>query len=195
MDVITTLLKKIRSCCECEKHLPYGPRPIISFSKESRILIVGQAPGRRVHKTGIPWDDPSGNRLREWMGVDRETFYDSKKIALVPMGFCYPGTGKSGDLPPREECAPLWHEKILSELLKIKLTLLVSQYAQKYYLGSRCKFSVTETVRTWKKYGPTYIPLPHPSPRNNIWLKKNPWFEKQLIPDLREQVFRILNAK
>ena len=192
MKQLPALLKEVRGCAFCVAHLPLGPRPIVSAHRSARIVIIGQAPGKRVHESGIPWDDPSGKRLREWLGVSENEFYDEKKIALVPMGFCYPGTGKSGDLPPRKECAELWHEKLLSSIPNIELTLLLSQYSQAYYLADERKDSLTETVRAWKQYLPQYIPLPHPSPRNNIWLKKNPWFEKKLLPDLRRRVRRVL---
>lgn len=178
----------------CVKHLPLGPRPVLQANSKARLLIIGQAPGKKVHESGVPWDDTSGKRLRTWLGITPEQFYDEKKVALVPMGFCYPGTGKSGDLPPREECAPLWHQKILDLMPQVQLRLLLSQYAQKYYLGSKQKSSLTETVREWKSYTPTYLPLPHTSPRNNIWLKKNPWFEIELIPYLRRRIRMILEC-
>lgn len=192
MMSLKTLLSEVRHCTVCAEHLPQGPRPVLRASTSARILIVGQAPGRKVHESGIPWDDASGRRLREWMGVSDEQFYDEKKIAIVPMGFCYPGTGKSGDLPPREECAPLWHQKVLDHIPNLDLTLLLSQYALKYYLGSRQKGTVTETVRAWKSYTPRYLPFPHPSPRNNIWLKKNSWFEKEVIPYVKRRIRKIL---
>ena len=163
------------------------------MSNSAKILIVGQAPGRRVHETGIPFDDPSGNRLREWMGIDKSVFYDESKIAIVPMGFCFPGTGKSGDLPPRPECAETWRKKLLNELPQISLTLVIGQYAQAWHLGQLVKQNLTETVKAWKEFGPEIIPLPHPSPRNNIWLKKNPWFEQEVLPKLQAKVKSILN--
>lgn len=180
------LLGEIRDCRICEAHLPLGPRPILNAHPQSRVLVVGQAPGTRVHETGIPWNDPSGDRLREWLGVDRATFYDVKIFAIVPMGFCYPGRGKSGDLPPRKECAEAWFKKLHTQMKNIKLTLLIGQYAQAHYLGDRRKKTTTETVKAWKEYLPQYLPLPHPSPRNNIWLKKNPWLEKKVIPELQK---------
>lgn len=186
------LANEIRACTVCKEYLPLGPRPIISVNEQSRILIIGQAPGSKVHETGIPWDDPSGNRLREWMDMDSETFYDPTKVALVPMGFCYPGRGKSGDLPPRPECAPLWHEPLLKMMPNIKLTLLFGTYAQARYLQNRTKKTLTETVKNFKEYLPEYLPLPHPSPRNNIWLKKNEWFERDLIPEFRTHVQKAL---
>ncbi|MEO2046162.1 MAG: uracil-DNA glycosylase family protein [Pirellulales bacterium] len=151
------------------------------------MLIMGQAPGLRVHESGVPWNDPSGERLRKWLKVTETNFYDASKIAIIPMGFCYPGTGKSGDLPPRPECAQLWHDQLLSKLHNIKLKLVVGSYAPTYMLGSSAKKTLTETVRSWKDYRPSIIPLPHPSPRNNIWLKKNPWFEKEILPNLRRR--------
>lgn len=190
-ETLTGLLKKVRGCEICAKSLPLGPRPVLRAHKNARILVVGQAPGTRVHETGIPWDDPSGNRLREWLGLDREQFYDEKKLAIVPMGFCYPGRGRSGDLPPRPECATTWHDDLLGHMPQIELTLLLGQYALERYLGSRRKKNLTETVRNWKKYRPRFIPLPHPSPRNNIWLRKNPWFEEEIVPYLRRRVRRI----
>ena len=189
---LTKLVKEIRSCTLCTEHLPWGPRPIIQVSSSARILIVGQAPGSRVHETGIPFNDPSGDRLREWMGIDKEVFYDDKKIALVPMGFCFPGTGKSGDLPPRPECADTWRVKLLEQLPNIKLTIIVGQYAQAWHLDKSNKENLTETVMAWKSYWPKAIPLPHPSPRNNIWLKKNPWFEEEVLPSLRRKVKAVL---
>lgn len=182
------LLKQIRNCKECELHLKDGVNPIIAASPNSKILIIGQAPGRIVHATGIPWNDKSGDNLRKWLGVDTATFYDPDKIALMPMGFCYPGKGKSGDLPPRKECAPLWHNKLLAFMPDIKLILLIGQFAQHYYLGEKIKDSLTETVHAFKDYLPKYFPLPHPSPRNNIWQAKNKWFEKEVLPSLKKQV-------
>jgi len=151
-------------------------------------MIIGQAPGKKVHESGIPWDDASGIRLREWLGVSEEEFYNEKIIGLMPMGFCYPGKGKSGDLPPRQECAPTWHNKILKAVGDVRLTILIGQYAQSYYLGNSVKSTLTETVKSFKEYLPGTIVLPHPSPRNNIWLKKNPWFSKNLLPVLRKEV-------
>lgn len=182
------LEKSIRACELCVAHLPLGPRPIFQISRSARILVAGQAPGRRVHETGIPFNDPSGQRLREWMGLDRETFYDAKRVALVPMGFCYPGTGKSGDLPPRPECAVAWRNQIMHELRNISLTLVIGQYAMAWHLGPLAKATLTETVRSWREHQPKLWPLPHPSPRNNIWLKKNPWFALEVLPELRRQV-------
>ncbi|MDB4614587.1 uracil-DNA glycosylase family protein [bacterium] len=188
------LLSDIRACTECKDNLPCGPRPILAAHQDAPILIIGQAPGRRVHDSGVAWDDPSGERLRDWLGVERADFYDESKIALVPMGYCYPGTGKSGDLPPRRECAELWHERLLAELTGVKLTLLVGMYAQKYRLGSQRKSNLTETVKAWKEFKPKCLPLPHPSPRNNIWMKKNPWFASEVLLYLRGRVKRVLRG-
>lgn len=186
------LLKDIRQCTICEAHLPLGPRPIVSAHKDSKIVIIGQAPGLKVHTTGIPWDDPSGKQLRKWLDVTEELFYDETKIALVPMGFCYPGKGKSGDLPPRPECAPQWHQKLLDQMPNLQLVILIGMYSQKYYLKEKAKRTLTETVAEYKTYLPNYFPLPHPSPRNRFWLTKNPWFEKEVIPELQEKVSQIL---
>ncbi|MCR9197691.1 MAG: uracil-DNA glycosylase family protein [Planctomycetaceae bacterium] len=189
---LSNLLTQIRSCTACAADLPCGPRPIVAAGATARILIIGQAPGIRVHQSGVPWDDPSGNRLREWMGVTSEDFYDECKVALVPMGFCYPGTGTSGDLPPRSECAELWHESLLSQLNNIRLTLVIGQYAQKYRLGSRRRSTLTKTVQAWQDFTPDNLPLPHPSPRNNRWLKKNAWFETDVLPYLQRRVKRLI---
>jgi len=186
------LLAEVRSCRECEAHLPLGPRPVLAAHPDARILIIGQAPGIRVHNSGVPWNDPSGERLRDWMGISREEFYDESTIAIVPMGFCYPGTGHSGDLPPRPECAQLWHDRILAELTNIKLTLLIGRYAQVWRLGEQNKSTLTQTVASWKKFTPKYLPMPHPSPRNNRWLKMNPWFEKDVLPYLKRRIKRTL---
>lgn len=183
---------EIARCTVCAKDLPLGPRPVFRVSPTARILVIGQAPGRLVHASGVPWDDPSGKRLRQWMQVEDGVFYDSVQVGIVPMGFCYPGTGKSGDLPPRPECAPLWHEVLLAKMPAIELTLLIGQYAQNYYLQDRCKKTLTETVQTWREYAPTHLPLPHPSPRNNLWLKRNPWFEREVVPHLQDRIHSIL---
>ncbi len=186
------LLTDVRSCTLCAEHLPHGTRPVVQIHPRAAVLIAGQAPGRRVHESGVPFDDPSGDRLREWMGVDRDTFYDAKQVAILPMGFCYPGTGKSGDLPPRPECAPTWRQQLLDHLPKLGLTLVIGQYAMADHFG-KSKVSLTDRVRAWRDAGPDVIPLPHPSPRNNIWLKRNPWFEKELLPVLRTRVQGLLN--
>ncbi len=186
------LLSNIRQCAICEKHLPLGPRPIVSAHPKAKIVIIGQAPGTKVHKTGIPWDDPSGKQLRNWLGVTDAVFYDETKIAIMPMGFCYPGKGKSGDLPPRPECAQQWHKPLLDHLPNVELILLIGMYAQNYYLKNKAKKTLTETVANFKAYLPTYLPLPHPSPRNRFWLTKNPWFEIEVLPELKEKVSKIL---
>jgi uracil-DNA glycosylase len=187
-----TLIQEIQACRNCEKHLPLGPRPVVAASPKSKILVIGQAPGTAVHKSGVPWNDPSGRRLRDWLGVDEESFYDVEKFGIVPMGFCYPGKGKSGDLPPRPECAPLWHRTLLNKMPELKLTLLIGQYAQAYYLGKQRKKNLTLTVRAFEDYLPNYLPLVHPSPRNQIWLKKNDWFEIEVLPILKDLVKKIL---
>lgn len=189
-----TLLANIRACTLCKDDLPNDPLPVVRASSESKILVVGQAPGRLVHESGIPWNDPSGDRLRQWLGVNRDQFYDESIFALIPMGFCYPGTGDWGDHPPRKECAPQWHQQLCDAMPNIQLTLLIGSYAQKYYLGKRMKKNLTETVRATHEYYPEYIALPHPSPRNNIWMKKNPWFEKEVLPLLSIGVSNILRA-
>ncbi|WP_099609029.1 uracil-DNA glycosylase family protein [Vibrio coralliilyticus] len=185
--MLEDLLQQIRQCRLCEPDLPLGANPIIQASKEDKLLIIGQAPGTRVHKTSIPWNDPSGDRLRQWLELDKTAFYDANKIAIMPMGLCYPGKGKSGDLPPRKECAPQWHSKVLEQLPNIGMTLLIGQYAQNYYLQDKPK-TLTETVRAWQQWAPHYLPLPHPSPRNTLWLKRNPWFEAEVVPFIREYV-------
>lgn len=186
-------VSKVRSCQLCAAHLPFGPRPVFQLDANSKILIAGQAPGRRVHDTGIPFDDPSGQRLRLWMGIDSEVFYDPRKVAILPMGFCYPGTGRSGDLPPRPECAIEWRVPLLELLRCAELTIVIGQYALDWHLGDAQKGSLTETVRNWKQYWPAVMPLPHPSPRNNIWLKKNPWFETEIVPTLQRKIESILS--
>lgn len=185
---LEALLAEVRRCRACENHLPLGPRPVLQAGEAARILIVGQAPGVRVHNTGVPWDDASGERLRMWMGVDKGSFYDKNRIAIIPMGYCYPGRGNGGDLPPRRECAELWLAHLLAKLPNIELTLLIGLYAQRHFLGSRRRSTLTETVRAWREYSPEYLPLPHPSARNTAWFQRNPWFESELLPTLREKV-------
>lgn len=188
------VIAEARACRVCEKHLPLGPKPVFLVGAGARLLIVGQAPGRRVHETGIPWNDPSGDNLRAWLRMKRAEFYDISRIAIIPAGLCYPGTGRGGDLPPRPECAPLWHPRFRAALPGIRLTLLVGRYAQAYYLGAKRKKTLAQTVRAWKEYAPDFLPLPHPSPRNRLWLKKNPWFEREVIPALRRRVNRVLTG-
>ncbi|GAA3558233.1 uracil-DNA glycosylase family protein [Marinobacter xestospongiae] len=185
------LLARVRQCTICEAELPHPPRPVVQASESSRILVVGQAPGRRVHETGLPFNDLSGDRLRAWMNIDRQTFYDPQRLAILPMGFCYPGTGKSGDLPPRPECAPAWREALLSRLPNIRLTLVIGQYAQAYHL-SGARQSVSQRVAQWQDFWPDVVPLPHPSPRNNLWLRRHPWFEADVVPAIQARVAEIL---
>jgi uracil-DNA glycosylase len=182
------LLVAIRKCRVCEDVLPLGPRPVLQAGETARILIVGQAPGTRVHASGTPWDDPSGERLRRWMGVSAEQFYDRSQIAIIPMGYCYPGRGNGGDLPPRRECASLWLDQLLAKLPQVELILLIGLYAQRHFLRKRCRPSLTETVTAWREFAPEYLPLPHPSGRNGPWFARNPWFEGELLPTLRERV-------
>jgi len=189
---INKLIAQVKNCTICENYLQ--PNPIVSISKHSKILIIGQAPGQTVHKTGIPWNDKSGDNLRAWLGVDKTIFYDNKIFGLMPMGFCYPGTGKNGDLPPRTECAPYWHSQFLARIKSIQLTLLIGQYAQNYYLKNNTKETLTETVKNYKSYLPQYIVLPHPSPRNNIWMAKNEWFEKDVLPILKNKISFIIQS-
>jgi uracil-DNA glycosylase family 4 len=186
------LLTKIGQCEICKEHLPLGPRPVVSGHPQSKIVIIGQAPGTKVHESGIPWDDASGKELRKWLNISSEVFYDETKIAIVPMGFCYPGKGKSGDLPPRPECAPQWHEALLTKMPELQLVLLVGMYAQRYYLKFRARKTLTETVKNYREYMPQYLPLPHPSPRNRFWLTKNPWFAEEVIPQLQKKVSELL---
>ena len=188
---LPALLTEVRGCTECAAHLPHGVRPVLQAGAGAGVVIIGQAPGRRVHESGVPWDDPSGVRLRDWLGVDDETFYDAESVALLPMGFCYPGTGSSGDLPPRPECAPLWHDRILDHLRDDALRVVIGMYAQDRYLPDRSG-TLTETVARWREYLPDVIPLPHPSPRNQRWLRRNPWFEDEVVPALRDRVAQAL---
>lgn len=181
------ILSDVRACTLCADELEHGVRPIVQANSKARILIAGQAPGSKVHATGVPFDDPSGDRLRDWMGVDAATFYDETRVAILPMGFCYPGTGKSGDLAPKTICASTWRQQLLTLLPNIEITLVIGQYAQKWHLQAP-KTNLTETVRNWQEYGGQLMPLPHPSPRNNIWLKRNGWFEAEVLPELRRRV-------
>ena len=186
------LLEKIRKCEVCKEHLPLGPRPVVQLSEFSKIVIVSQAPSRRVHESGIPWNDSSGIKLRAWMNVSDEIFYNPAFISILPMGFCYPGKGISGDLPPRPECAPLWHPQVFKYFKNRPLILLVGQYAQRYYLKKDFKGSLTETVRNYREYLPTFFPLPHPSPRNQNWVTINPWFKEDVIPELQKRIMKIV---
>lgn len=191
---LTSLLERVSACRICADHLPLGPRPVVVPRPGARILIIGQAPGTKVHESGIPWNDRSGDRLRDWMGLDRETFYTSERIAIMPMGFCYPGVlPNGGDAPPRPECAPQWHGELLGHMPEIELTILAGMYAQKEYLGKARKKTLTETVRSWRDYAPLYLPLPHPSWRSGNILKKNPWIEDEILPYLRAEVARLLD--
>lgn len=186
---LSQLLRNIRACTHCADVLPCGPRPVLQAHGSARLCIVGQAPGRKVHETGIPWNDSSGERLRSWLGLTREQFYDPRKVAIVPMGFCYPGKAASGDNPPRPECAPRWHAKLSAHLPGISLTLLIGHHAQAYYLRERRKATLSATVKAWREYLPLgYLPLPHPSPRNQPWIAGNPWFEGELVPELRNVI-------
>lgn len=187
------LLTEIRRCTICLPHLEHGVNPVLAAHKRSRIAIVGQAPGSVVHRTGIPWDDKSGDRLREWLNISKSEFYNPELVALIPMGFCYPGKGKSGDLPPRKECAATWHEKLFRELENIELTILIGSYAQNYYLKDLQLATLTETVKNFRAYLPDTFVLPHPSPRNNIWIKKNPWFTSDLLPELKSIVASVVS--
>lgn len=183
-----TLLTEIRACDVCRLALPNPPRPILQLGGRSRLLIIGQAPGRRAHESGIPWNDASGVRLRGWLGLSDSEFYDPTRVSIVPMGFCYPGSSTTGDLPPRAECAPLWHSRIIAELGNVGLTLLIGRYAQLCYLPGKATGTLTATVARFEEFLPTQLPLPHPSPRNQLWFKRNPWFETRVIPELQAQV-------
>jgi len=187
------LLARVRACEICASDLPEGPRPVLQAHPSALILIAGQAPGRRVHASGIPFQDPSGVRLREWMGVTEEEFYDETLVAILPMGFCYPGSGSSGDLPPRPECAPAWREPILSQLRCVELTLVLGKYALEYHLGTSGR--VTEAVASWEDHWPSRVPLPHPSPRNQSWFKRHPWFEREVLPRLRKRVRALIDRR
>lgn len=194
MNKLGALLDQVRQCRLCEPALPHGARPVLQCAPGARILIAGQAPGSKVHASGIPFDDASGERLRHWLGVEREQFYDPALFAILPIGFCYPGSGKSGDLPPRPECAPAWRKQLLEQLSRIELMLLLGRYAQNWHLGGG-NVALTERVKHWRAGLPKMLPLPHPSPRNNGWLRQNPWFEAELLPELRARVSRLLQQK
>ncbi|SDB61202.1 Uracil-DNA glycosylase [Flavobacteriaceae bacterium MAR_2010_188] len=189
------LLEEIRGCSFCSEYLPLGPNPIIRAAANSKIILISQAPGSIAHKSGIPWDDPGGNRLRDWLGVTKEEFYKEENFAIVPMGFCYPGKGKGGDLPPRPECSIIWHDKVFSQFKNVKLKILIGQYAQQSYLKDYFKKNLTETVLNFESFLPEYFPLPHPSPRNRFWMTKNPWFEDSILPTLKILVREILDSR
>lgn len=194
-DDLARHISNIRACRACEPDLPFGARPVIQASNTARLVIAGQAPGLRVHETGIPFNDPSGDRLRDWMGVDKAIFYDEKQINIIPMGFCYPGRSpRGGDLPPRRECQTLWHDNLFQCLAPQALIIVIGAYAHRYHLGESAKKTVTETVRHWRDFLPAYLPLPHPSPRNILWLRRNPWFEEEVVPFLRERVAQTLRV-
>jgi len=193
MTALSSLLKEVRACTICAEKLPLGARPVLQMHSRAKILIAGQAPGKKVHDSGIPFDDASGKRLREWLGITKDEFYNPELVAILPMGFCFPGSGKSGDLPPRPECAPAWREQLLSHLNRLDMTIVLGGYAQQYYFNNT-NLSVTEVVKSWQTYWPNVIPLPHPSPRNNIWLRRNPWFEVELIPLLQQRVTQSLTC-
>ncbi len=190
-DTVIELVSRVRACTLCDG-LPLGPKPLLQINPKAKVLIAGQAPGRKTHEKGIPFDDPSGNRLRSWLGIDREIFYDATKIAILPMGLCFPGTGKSGDLPPRSECEPAWRASLLALMPNIKTTLVIGQYALQWHLGKVMQRNLTETVKSWEDYWPEQLPLPHPSPRNMRWFKQNPWFEKDILPVLRARIQSLL---
>ena len=194
MTSTQAFVAEVRACTRCEPDLPLGARPVFQFHPQARILIAGQAPGARVHASGVPFDDPSGARLRDWLGVDETVFYDATRIAILPMGFCYPGTGASGDLPPRPECAAAWRAAFMQRFERLELTVVLGRYAMDYHLGSG-KQALTEVVRGWQTHWPARLPLPHPSPRNNRWLVRNPWFEAEVLPALRARVAEILGVQ
>ena len=193
MQSLTHLLEDVSACTVCAAAFDHSPRPVVQVGERASIVIIGQAPGRRVHESGIPWDDVSGRNLRDWLGLSDEDFYDPNIVAIVPMGFCYPGSAKSGDKPPRPECAPLWHERLLSQLPEDRLEIIIGTYAQKRYIPDRFP-TLTETVANWKQYLPAKIVLPHPSPRNQHWLTKNPWFESETLPAVRKRIVERLSA-
>ncbi|OBX26691.1 uracil-DNA glycosylase [Gelidibacter algens] len=188
------LLLNIRNCTLCKAHLPLGPRPIVFANPDSKIVIVSQAPGTKAHASGIPWDEASGKQLRRWLDVRDEEFFDEKNFAILPIGFCYPGRGKGGDLPPRPECAPKWHEKVWNLMPNVELILLIGAYAQRYYLKKDAKKTLTQTVANYDEYLPKYFPIPHPSPRNQFWLTRNPWYEAEVVPQLRRVIKTILRS-
>ncbi len=192
MSATIKIISEVKSCSHCANQMPHDPNPVLQIHPNARILIAGQAPGRKVHQSGIPFDDASGTRLRQWLGVDKRVFYNPEQIAILPMAFCYPGSSKSGDLKPNPDCAVKWRDSVLSLMPDIRMTLLLGQYAQNWHLGQSKKHNLTETVKAWREYYPEFIPLPHPSPRNIAWFKNNPWFEATLIPVLQAQIKAIL---
>jgi uracil-DNA glycosylase len=192
---LSRLLREVRACQICSAHLPLGSRPVVQLASTARVLIIGQAPGSKVHQSGIPWSDASGDRLRDWLRMDQSTFHDEAQVAILPMGFCYPGAGENrADLPPRPECAPQWHERLLKHLPQVKVTVLVGQYAQRHYLGSRRMGSMTETVKAFAAYGPQFFPLPHPSWRSVIWMRRHAWFERSVVPELRSVIRKAIRG-
>ena len=187
------MLREVRACRICEAELPLGPRPVVQVGSTARLLIIGQAPGSKVHQSGIPWNDASGNRLRDWLKLDHSVFYDAARVAILPMGFCYSGAAENGgDKPPRPQCAPRWHERLIQHLPDLQLTLLVGQYAHRHYLNAGRKAPMTETVQAFSQHGPQFFPLPHPSWRSVIWMRKHPWFEEAVIPELRKAVRKLI---
>ncbi|GDX78409.1 hypothetical protein LBMAG42_02200 [Deltaproteobacteria bacterium] len=191
---LASLLNEIRACRLCEAHLPLGPRPVLRAASSARILIAGQAPGTRVHASGVPWQDPSGDRLRAWLGLKPEVFYDESNVAIVPMGFCYPGRAGGGDAPPRPECAPAWRHRVLAHLPNIRMTVVIGAYAQAWHLAERRKATLGQTVEAWRQYAPEHFPLPHPSPRNQRWLNDRPWFEAEVVPTVQRRVEEVLSS-
>ena len=190
--VVLKLLSEVRACTLCAGHLPLGPRPILQLDPRATILIAGQAPGRKAHESGIPFSDASGDRLRAWMGIDHSVFYDASRVAILPMGFCFPGTGVGGDMAPRPECAPAWRQRALATLPKLQLTLVIGSYAQAWHLNQAAATSVTDAVSAWRDHWPSVVPLPHPSPRNQRWLRNNPWFESDVLPQVRTRVRELI---
>jgi len=189
---VQKLLSEIRNCEVCKTYLPLGPRPIVAGTRNSKIVLISQAPGRKAHEHNLPFKDPSGRKLREWLGVTEEQFYNPDNFAILPMGFCYPGKAKSGDLPPRNECAPLWHDTVLKKLKGVRLTLLIGKYAQDQYLGKISRKNLTENVTNYTEFLPDYFVIPHPSPVNRFWTIKNPWFEAEVVPELQKRVSELL---
>ncbi|MGB8538024.1 MAG: uracil-DNA glycosylase family protein [Acidobacteriaceae bacterium] len=189
---LPSLLRDVRACRLCEPHLPLGAAPVLQVGAQARILIAGQAPGRRAHESGVPFSDASGDRLRDWLGVDSETFYDSKKIAILPMGFCYPGSGPGGDAPPRPECAAAWRLRLLAQLRKVELTLVIGRYAADWHIAGAAGKRMVDIVADWERYWPRLLPAPHPSPRNQRWLRDNPWFTDHVVPLLRKRVRELI---